>query len=212
MFKDPKDDPRDRYYNRWVELKPSEIHGWGVFATQDIPKGRVIEVAPAIVYSETLHREARDMVSFPGARSHHVHVLETYCFQWDACGMVAIGMGWLGIYNHSFQPNITVNSQREPDLPGLVVMTTQDVKKGEELCHMYSRFEDGVPFVVAEGTQRVGGTLEGTLSAFKEKDLPTAGLRYHAKSIIKKEEIDKEMASRESLGSVFNLSWGKDKE
>ena len=212
MFKDPKDDPRDRYHIRWVELKPSEIHGWGVFATQDIAKGRVVEVAPAIVYSEALHREARDMASFHGARSHHVHVLETYCFQWDSCGMVAIAMGWLGIYNHSFKPNITVCTQHEPDLPGLVVMTTQDVKKGEELCHMYSRFEDGVPFEDMQGEQLVGGTLENTLSGLREKDIPTAGLRHHAKSIIKKEEIEKQMSSKERLGSIFRRSWSKDRE
>ena len=157
MFKDPKDDPRDAYYARWVEVRASPIHGHGVFATRDIAKDRIIEVSPAIVYSEALHKEGRELASYLGSAPHAVHVLEAYAFSWDKCGMVAIGMGWTGIYNHSFEPNVTVNRQYADKRPGtelqaLVVSTIRDVKEGEELCHMYSRFEDGLPFDVEEGS------------------------------------------------------------
>ena len=94
MFKDPKDDPRDAYYTRWVEVRASPIHGHGVFATRDIAKDRIIEVSPAIVYSEALHKEGRELASYLGSAPHAVHVLEAYAFSWDKCGMVA--MAWDG--------------------------------------------------------------------------------------------------------------------
>ena len=68
--------------------------GKGVFTSESISKGSVIEIAPAIVMSNT-ERKLLDQT-----------LLHDYIFEWgennDQC---CVGLGWVSVYNHSYQSN-----------------------------------------------------------------------------------------------------------
>ena len=75
-------------------IAPSDLGGRGVFTSQTIEKGSLIELAPVIVLPK------KDMKLI-----HETH-LHDYYFRWNE-GWVdcAIALGYGSLYNHSFQPN-----------------------------------------------------------------------------------------------------------
>ena len=145
MFKER--DHRDRYYHIPLEVKYiNEKKGYGVFATEYIPDKKVVEVCPIIMYHKDVHSYTRELSRGIITRSHHVHIIESYAFDFDyKRGMVALAMGYGGMYNHSFNPNLIVIKQQKP-IPGIVFISLRDINPGEELTHAYSRWEDGLPF------------------------------------------------------------------
>ena len=72
--------------------------GLGVFATEDIVPGEVIERCPVVLFSiEALET----MVELTEGHS----ILGDVVFGWNA-KTTAIALGWGGIYNHSLENNI----------------------------------------------------------------------------------------------------------
>ena len=110
-----------------------ESAGTGVFATRDIPSRTVIESAPVIIVArETFH--TLDNIH-PGVRN----VLSDYPFTWEN-GRSAIAMGWGGLYNHSFEHNVTWESITEESAGynALKYRTKRDIVSGEELLIRYT--------------------------------------------------------------------------
>ena len=105
-----------------IKVKPSSLHGMGVFAIEPIPKGEVIEVC----YYTT--------VSIPNPQDS---ILKRYCFATKKG--IAIAWGYGSIYNHSFEPNIKfVNSSED----FIVFSAEGNIEIGEELTHCYVKDKD----------------------------------------------------------------------
>lgn len=106
-----------------VVVKDSPIHGRGVFATENIKAGEVIEECHHVLLSE----------SFPFVNQN----LKEYVFAWPKFlpthSTVVLGFG--SIYNHSNTPNADWETDIERNL--FVFNSRKDIAAGEEICTSY---------------------------------------------------------------------------
>ena len=99
--------------------------GRGVFTRRDIASGTVIECAPVIVM-EGSHRTLLDQTP-----------LHDYIFEWGpAQQQCAMALGFVPIYNHSYQSNCEYFMDFEAH--SIVIKTVRNVGKGEELTINYN--------------------------------------------------------------------------
>ena len=116
-----------------IEVKQSPIHGWGVFATEDIEKGELIEECP--------------LVFLPTPRGETNYCLVDYTFVWpksDDWTNFVVALGYGSVYNHSDTPNATWEDNLENKT--FKFIATQYIKKGDEIFTYYggsSYWSDG---------------------------------------------------------------------
>lgn len=96
--------------------------GRGVFATEDINSGEIIEVTPVLVFSP---READFIMQTQ---------LSDYVFMWDR-NKSALALGCGSVYNHSDAPNAFYRKRSHRS--DMVFTATSDIKKGEEITVSY---------------------------------------------------------------------------
>jgi SET domain-containing protein len=103
-----------------IEMKPSPIHGRGMFARSPIRQGEIIEVAPLIYFN-------REEVK-PGSiiRDYDIGVNDN---------KNAIMLGYASIYNHSNDPNIIwiINEAQKT----ITMMAVKNIKINEEILVSY---------------------------------------------------------------------------
>lgn len=115
----------------FVYFKESPKGGRGVFTSEFIPIGTLIEICPVIVVSN----EDR-------LKIHETH-LHDYYFLWDREGKeAAIALGFGSLYNHDFEPNAEYQSNRKDR--SIDVYAVRDIEAGEEITFNYNgqRFDD----------------------------------------------------------------------
>ena len=111
-------------YNPKIYADKSPIHGWGVFAKEDIMEGEVFEECPIL----TLPIEKGEVTS----------LLIDYRFNWPQGNdwqeqVLALGYG--SLYNHSNDPNAFWVSDIENRIFKFV--SNREIKKGEEIFVWY---------------------------------------------------------------------------
>ena len=97
----------------FIEAKKSKVHGFGVFATQDIKKGTVIELCPYTIVKG----------NFKGK-------LNNYIFDFDGKKKSAVVFLHGSLYNHSKNPNVTYCFDTEADVYEFTALRI--IAKGEE--------------------------------------------------------------------------------
>ena len=106
-------------------IAPAGVMGRGVFTSEDIGEGTVVEIAPVIVM------DAADRLLLDKT------LLHDYIFEWGPdqkqCGMA---LGYVPVYNHSYQSNC----EYEMDFGNatIAVKTVRPIKAGEELFINYN--------------------------------------------------------------------------
>src|SRR5262245_35319814 len=100
-------------------IKQTGSMGRGVFTSEDIEEGTVIETSPVIVMSQD-ERKLLDQT-----------LLHDYIFEWgpqkDHCCMA---LGYVAVYNHSYKSNCEYEMDFENKI--IKIKTIQFVKAGEE--------------------------------------------------------------------------------
>ncbi len=113
--------------------KRSEIHGWGVFATETIPKNkRVIDYAgEKISNRESLNRERRYI------KTGHI-----WCFKLTNRRVIdaAVGGNIARFINHSCRPNCYIEVKNGT----IWIRAARTIKTGEELTYHYNTDGDGL--------------------------------------------------------------------
>lgn len=106
-------------------IVPTTLMGRGVFTSENIEPGTVVEVAPVIVLSEK-ERKLLDQT-----------LLHNYIFEWgnqkDHCCMA---LGYVPIYNHSYLSNCEYEMNFEQEL--ISIKAVHFIKAGEELFINYN--------------------------------------------------------------------------
>jgi SET domain-containing protein len=102
---------------------PSGKHRYGMYCTEDIAEGSVIEICPIIV--------------IPGEQAREIvrgYVLYEYYFEWKR-DSIAIALGYGSLYNHSPQPNAVF----EPDYKGqyIIFKALKEIPSGHEILVDY---------------------------------------------------------------------------
>lgn len=114
------------YKNPKICVRRSKIHRWGVFALEDIKEREILEEAPYFV----LTKEELDFV--PACRVYSYWLEDTSSL---------IGMGFAGLYNHSFDSNVDYQVDKISEI--IRHYATRNIAKGEELLLNYGT-ENGV--------------------------------------------------------------------
>ena len=113
--------------NRVYVSKSKVAHGYGVFASREIPRGDIVEECPAIVLP---------IVELPLIRKTKLHY---YFFEYTAKEfMVALGYG--SLYNHSYTPNAQYRFDYRNKILRIRALTS--IKKDEEIFFNYNYYSD----------------------------------------------------------------------
>jgi SET domain-containing protein len=121
----------------FVMLKSSDVHGVGVFAIRDIPRGCRNIFSKGI--GEWIKLPIAEVETLP---AHSKELIETYClFDEESYFVPDYGfkvMDLVNYLNHSHTPNVqSVNE-------GEIFEAIRDIKAGEELLINYEHIVDGI--------------------------------------------------------------------
>ena len=120
----------DFFLSKKLRIDTSSIPnaGLGVFATEDISPGEILERAPVIPFSI-------DALEAVIEYTDGMTVLADVCFGWNA-RTPCIALGWGGIYNHSIEmDNVTWYTSKE--IQCIEYSAKKFIQKGEELFIRY---------------------------------------------------------------------------
>ncbi len=116
-----------------LERRKSKIHGWGVYATETIPKNkRVIDYAGEKISNQESLRRERGYI-----RRGHI-----WCFKLTNRTVIDAGVGGniARFINHSCRPNcyIEINSGT------IWIRAAKTIRKGQELTYHYNTDGEGL--------------------------------------------------------------------
>lgn len=103
----------------------SGTKGRGVFTFEDIAADSIIEISPVIVLTPQ-HRKMVEQTN-----------LHNYIFEWgDDCKYAAIGLGYVSMYNHSYNANCIYEMDYEEEK--MTIKTVKKILAGQELQINYN--------------------------------------------------------------------------
>ena len=106
-------------------IAPTVSMGRGVFTSEDIAAGTLVEIAPVIV----MNKEERILLDKT--------LLHDYIFEWgDQKDHCCMALGYVPIYNHSYQSNCEYEMDFKQQQ--INIKTVRQVKAGEELFINYN--------------------------------------------------------------------------
>ena len=112
-----------------LTIAPSAKRGRGVFATEDIAKGTVIEISPVIVLTAKERKIVEQTKLF------------NYLFEWGPNKkMACVALGYLSVYNHDYSSNCEYDMDFTDRT--IKITTIKPVKKGDELFINYNADPD----------------------------------------------------------------------
>ena len=113
--------------NPWLVLRRSKIHGRGVYARKDIPKGtRLIEYTGERINNAEADRRYDD----EGMKRHHTFL---FILNSRTCIDAAVGGNIARFINHSCDPNCVAWIEGQH----IWIDALRDIKEGEELAYDY---------------------------------------------------------------------------
>ena len=107
-----------------IYLKDSPLHNLGVFSSQKIEKGEVIDICP--------------FISFPQSSKEKIPVFSNYAFCYprsDNWTTHALVLGYGSYYNHSETPSVDWNTNENDRT--FIFFAIRDIDEGEELFINY---------------------------------------------------------------------------
>jgi uncharacterized protein len=103
-----------------IVIAPSEIHGWGVFAKEDIISGSVLEECPFHPFASE-----EDLPKY------------TYFFPYEMGVSKGICWGFAPLYNHNIDPNAGYYFNIENST--LIFKALKNISQGEEIFIRYRK-------------------------------------------------------------------------
>ena len=110
-----------------------EISGWGVFSSEFIKEGELIEMSPVIEMPKQLVDIAIWSCQAEGIPNKDL-MLDQYCIRWG--DKMACPLGWVGLYNHSDNNNAMFVGEHEKNLIG--ILTIKAINPGQQVLVYYS--------------------------------------------------------------------------
>ncbi|MBW0177882.1 SET domain-containing protein [Sediminibacterium sp.] len=112
-----------------LSIAPSPERGRGVFTTQDIETGTIVEISPVLVLDPEERAKVEQTLLFD------------YIFEWgDDLKSACVALGYLSVYNHSYTANCIYEMDFENEL--MQIRTVKPIKTGEELFINYNADPD----------------------------------------------------------------------
>lgn len=101
-------------------ITKSDIHGWGISASEDIEEKEILEEVPFI------------KVPLSEISSYSITYKYTYYFSETHC---ILPFGHAGLYNHSYSPN--ADFELDENKQTITHYSTKKIKKGQEIFINY---------------------------------------------------------------------------
>ncbi len=112
-----------------LSVAPSPERGRGVFTTEDIATGTIVEISPVLVLDPEERAKVEQTILFD------------YIFEWgDDLKGACVALGYLSVYNHSYAANCIYEMDFEHEL--MQIRTVKPIKAGEELFINYNADPD----------------------------------------------------------------------
>jgi len=106
-------------------IAPANRMGRGVFTSEKLKAGMVVEIAPVIVMTKS-DRKLLDQT-----------LLHDYIFEWgDKRDQCCMALGYVPVYNHSYKSNCEYEMDYDHEL--ITIKTVRTIKAGEELFINYN--------------------------------------------------------------------------
>lgn len=106
-------------------IAPTADMGRGVYTSENIAKGTIIEISPVIVMSGE-ERKLLDQT-----------LLHDYIFEWgDDCKSCCMALGFVPLYNHSYRSNCEYEMDFEEQI--ISIRAVRFIKAGEEIFINYN--------------------------------------------------------------------------
>ena len=114
-----------------IYIGPTSSMGRGVFTSENIEAGTIVEVSPVIVMTNE-ERKLLDQT-----------LLHDYIFEWGAVKkQCCMAMGYVPVYNHSYKSNCEYEMDFEKE--SISIKAVHFIKAGEELFINYNgNWDDG---------------------------------------------------------------------
>lgn len=111
------------YSNHKIQVRKSSIHGWGVFAKEDIKSGEILEENPFLV--------------IPMGANEYSSLFIDYRFNYPRVNSQkqVLPFGFSGLYNHSDDPNALWETDVENEI--FIFKAIKDILKDEEILVYY---------------------------------------------------------------------------
>ena len=106
-----------------IQVRKSDKHGRGVFATEYISRNEVIEVCPVIALNKEDTLKIDETILF------------NYYYEWVNKN-AAFALGYGSLYNHSYQPN--AQYEKNFDENTITIKSLKEILEGEEITVNYN--------------------------------------------------------------------------
>jgi SET domain-containing protein len=152
--------------SKYIELRNSKIHGIGIFARRNIPKGtKIIEYVGRLISKKESEELAEKQLEFSLSNKQKGAV---YIFELNKKFDIDGNVFWntARFINHSCSPNC----ETEDDDRHIWILALRDIKKGEELSYNYGYdLEDYKEHICKCGSKNCLGYIIG--DKFRKKFL-----------------------------------------
>jgi hypothetical protein len=106
-------------------IAPTRNMGKGVFTSENLEAGTVVEISPVIVMSD-VDRKLLDQT-----------LLHDYIFEWgEKIRQCCMALGYIPMYNHSYKSNCEYDMDYDEEI--MTIKTVHFIKSGEELFINYN--------------------------------------------------------------------------
>ena len=112
-----------------IAIKPSSLHGNGVFAAQLFKPGTVIEIAPVILMEQADNNFLQGTMLF-----------SYYFVVGDKKFPVALGLGYSSLYNHSYKANAVYSISLKN--ASIKITACKSILSGDEITLNYNGSPD----------------------------------------------------------------------
>lgn len=128
-----------RTLDHCVELRPSPLHGLGLFATKDIPKGTIWWKAKRTNVLLLNRSQYTTLLSshINGTVQNLLDIASIYGYYSAKLDSIVVCLDNARYVNHSFEPNSGAPENGDP----LASVTLRDIRAGEEMTEDYSSYD-----------------------------------------------------------------------
>jgi len=126
-------------FSKKIQVRKSELNGYGVFAVRNLQKDEILEQSPFIISGI----RTKDLVQTNLRK--FLWPLPCNCEECKYRGRpFTVSSGFVQLYNHSTEPNVKIQFDTKSRI--VTITTVKDIKKDEELLinygPNYNKFED----------------------------------------------------------------------
>lgn len=111
------------YHNDKIEVRKSNIHGWGVFAKNNIQPGETLEEVPFLIIPMSKYESSSIFIDY------------RFNYPRNESKYQVMPFGYAGLYNHSESPNAMWETDENNEI--FIFKSIRQINKDDEILVYY---------------------------------------------------------------------------